>query len=78
MLHLKKGIIYIKKKPRIVEDYIRVCVRFPGIPVRFSGGYSNVEGRVEVFLNNIWGTICDAGWDSLDSRVVCQTLLGYG
>lgn len=51
---------------------------FPGIPVRLSGGYNNVEGRVEVFLNNVWGTICNAGWGSMDSRVVCHTLFGDG
>lgn len=51
---------------------------FPGIPVRLSGGYSNEEeGRVEVFMNNVWGTICDAGWDSVDTRIVCNTLFGY-
>lgn len=47
------------------------------IPLRLSGGYSNVEGRVEVFMNNVWGTICEAEWGSVDSRVVCQTLFGY-
>nr|XP_034333598.1 deleted in malignant brain tumors 1 protein-like isoform X2 [Crassostrea gigas] len=47
------------------------------IPVRLSGGYSNKEGRVEVFMNNVWGTICDAGWDSVDTRIVCNTLFGY-
>uniref|UniRef100_K1PUY0 Deleted in malignant brain tumors 1 protein n=1 Tax=Magallana gigas TaxID=29159 RepID=K1PUY0_MAGGI len=47
------------------------------IPVRLSGGYNNEEGRVEVFMNNVWGTICDAGWDSVDSRIVCHTLFGY-
>lgn len=51
---------------------------FPGIPVRLTGGLSNVEGRVEVFQNNVWGTICDSGWDSVNSRVVCQTLFGDG
>lgn len=48
------------------------------IPVRLTGGLSNVEGRVEVFQNNVWGTICDSGWDSVNSRVVCQTLFGDG
>ena len=34
------------------------------------------EGRVEVFWNNKWSTICDNGWDDNDAVVVCKQL-GY-
>ena len=44
--------------------------------IRLGGGATPNEGRVEICLDNHWGTLCDNGWDVADAQVVCRQL-GY-
>uniref|UniRef100_A0AAX7W4V4 Soluble scavenger receptor cysteine-rich domain-containing protein SSC5D n=1 Tax=Astatotilapia calliptera TaxID=8154 RepID=A0AAX7W4V4_ASTCA len=45
--------------------------------IRLAGSQSPSSGRVEIYHNNSWGTVCDDGWDINDAEVVCRQLV-YG
>ena len=42
--------------------------------LRLQGSDIQGRGRVEVCVNNVWGTICDDSWSSTDTSVVCRQL----
>ena len=44
--------------------------------LRLVGGNIPNEGRVEICIDNVWGTVCDDSWSNGDATVVCRQL-GY-
>ena len=45
--------------------------------VRLVGSGDGDEGRLEVCINNAWGTVCSDGFDSSDATVACEALGGF-
>lgn len=46
----------------------------PLVPIRLLGGRDTSEGRLQVKINGIWGTVCNYGWDIKDAALACHQL----
>lgn len=42
--------------------------------VRLIGGATSYQGRVEIFYDGVWGTICHDHWEMPEANVVCRQL----
>ncbi|EDO26592.1 predicted protein [Nematostella vectensis] len=51
---------------------------YDGVPsnVRLADGSTSNQGRVELFMNGVWGQVCSTNWHMPNSHVVCR-MLGY-
>ena len=57
--------------------YIDIIFYFIVLPIRLvCGGLFPFSGRVEIYSNGEWGTVCRRQWSKINSQVVCKQL-GY-
>ncbi|XP_072016223.1 scavenger receptor cysteine-rich domain superfamily protein-like [Amphiura filiformis] len=50
-----------------------ICTNGP-TQYRLVGGSNSNEGRVEIRLGSVWGTVCDDHWDINEATVLCRQL----
>ncbi|XP_051974563.1 deleted in malignant brain tumors 1 protein-like [Xyrauchen texanus] len=43
-------------------------------PIRLVNGINRCSGRVEIFYDGEWGTVCDNGWDLNEATVACREM----
>ena len=58
----------------IDESDTTTPVNIPGTKVRLQGGPTPNQGRLEVFHDSAWGTVCDDYWNNSSAGVACRSL----
>lgn len=64
------------KKKALTKCYFNKHQYFFSVEFRLADGVTPNAGRVEVFYNGMWGTVCDDGFNQYAADVICR-YFGY-
>jgi len=53
---------------------MKLTMLLSGAQIRLAGSSQAREGRLEVYYNGVWGTVCDDFFDNIDASVACFQL----
>lgn len=59
--------------PNVVNALASSCVD-GAVRLMKKDQVDQLEGRVEICVNNIWGTVCDRGFNKDEADVICRQL----
>ena len=59
--------------PSIVNSLVSQCVD-GAVRLVNDGSVDPLEGRVEVCINNIWGSVCNRGFNAREAEVICRQI----
>ena len=58
----------------VANSCFQIYNSFLVVPLRLSNSLNGRSGRVEMYINGQWGTVCDDHWNASSSTVVCRQL----